>query len=421
MIGGVVHKAARIAQGAGRVVGGAATGGLKALIQESGWAYLGGARDMPTAGVMSYAGKSVSPETAMKLSAAWSCVKSNSQVIGSLPISIQEKQSNGQFVAIEPDIAEILTMTPNPTQTGMEFWEGNASQTQLQGNSYCERLEVGSRLVGLRPLMDVTPRLRTDRRFDYIARENGKSYILPPEKVFHLRGFGAGNGLGLSAIKYGADSLGAAIAADETAGSIFKSGLMAAGILKTEQNLTPEQREQLQGWIEKFVGSKRAGKVMTLEAGLSFDQLNMNPEDAQLLDTRRFQVEDVCRWFGTPPIIVGHAGAGQTMWGSGVEAILLAWRTLGINPQLRRYEARCNRDLMPAGKRGKWFVRWDREAMMEMDSKSTAEFITKLTNSGVMSVDEGRPKVGLPKRGGAADELHAQTALAPLDQLGGKA
>jgi phage portal protein BeeE len=103
------------------------------------------------------------------------------------------------------------------------------------------------------------------------------------------------------------------------------------------------------------------------------------------LETRRFQVEDVCRWFGTPPVVIGHAGQGQTMWGSGVEAIMLAWLTLGINPQLRRNEGRIHKDLIPPGKRGRWYVEWNREAMLQMDSKAKGDFLSKMTTTGIMS------------------------------------
>lgn len=403
----------------GRVLKGAWRGAVHALADvESGWETLGGTVDLPSTGRMSNAGQTVTAERALKLSAAWACVRSNAQLIGSLPLAIYEKQSDGQKVRIEPDLAEILTIRPNQTQTGMEYWESRSSQIALTGNAYCERLEIGRRLVGLRPLQDVTPKRRPDGRYNYHVRENGKTTILPPEKVFHQRGFGAGNGLGLSTIKYGVESIGAALAADETSSRMFDNGMMASGILTSDQLLDEKQRGQLNSWLEQFVGSKRAGKVLTLEAGLSFQQMNINPEDAQLLDTRRFSVEDICRWFGTPPIIIGHAGSGQTMWGSGVEAIMLAWLTLGINPQLRRKEARLNRDIVPIEKRGKWSVEWNREAMLQMDSKSKAEFLTKLTNAGIQSPDESRDRLELPRRGGAADELHAQSAMAPLVSLG---
>ena len=237
--------------------------------------------------------------------------------------------------------------------------------------------------------IDTTPVRNADGRFDYRFRDRGKLYTLPASKVFHMRAFGGGDGLGLSAIKHGVHSFGSALAADQTAGTMFKNGMVASGVLKSGQVLDEKQRGQLEKLLDRYTSSAKAGKIMTLEAGLEYQPLQINPEDAQLLETRRFQVEDVCRWFGTPPVVIGHAGQGQTMWGSGVEAIMLAWLTLGINPQLRRNEARIAKDLVPPGKRGRWYVEWNREAMLQMDSKSKGEFLSKMISNGIISRDEG--------------------------------
>jgi len=386
---------------------------------ESGWVNLtAGENPWPIAGHASKAGKTVSATSTLSISAAWACVTRNAQLIGSLPVALYERQSNGSRARIEPELAEILTHSPNAELTGMEFWEAKAAHILLQGNSYAEKLFVGRRLVGLRPLFNVTPKRRADGRFEYRVTENGKSYTLPPDKVFHVRGFGGGDGIGMSAIKFGVQSFGSALAADETAGRVFQNSMMPSGVLSSEQSLNQEQRTQLQSLLASYVSSDKAGKILTLEAGLKFAQLQMSPEDAQLLETRRFQVEDVCRWFGTPPMVIGHAAQGQTMWGTGVEAIMLAWLTLGINPMLRRIEARVQKDLIPPEKRGKWFLEFNREAMLQMDSKAKAEFLSKMVSGGIMSGDEGRDKLNLPRRGGAADELRAQVATAPIDTLG---
>ena len=144
----------------------------------------------------------------------------------------------------------------------------------------------------------------------------------------------------------------------------------------------------------------------------------MNPEDAQLLDTRRFSVEDVCRWFGVPPVVVGHAGQGQTMWGSGVEAIMLSWLTLGINPLLKKIENRIGIDLVPVERRRRWFAEFNREAMLQMDSAAKGEFLAKMATSGTMTANERRAKLNLPRHNDpAADELMMQGAMAPLGNL----
>ena len=136
-----------------------------------------------------------------------------------------------------------------------------------------------------------------------------------------------------------------------------------------------------------------------------------------MLLSRRFNVEEICRWFGVPPIIVGHAAQGQTMWGSGVEQILLAWLALGINPLCKRIEARIKKQLIPAGERRKVYAEFNREGLLQMDSAAKAAFLSAMTQNGLMDRNEGRAKLNLPKRAGA-DKLTAQTNLAPLDQLG---
>ncbi|MFQ6550494.1 phage portal protein [Aestuariibius sp. 2305UL40-4] len=384
---------------------------------ESGWIALTGDGMLSTSGRTSNAGPRVSAESVMQLSAAWACVQTTAQLIGALPAAMYRKENDGTRVQIDDNLSAILRRRPNTDQTGLEFWEGMSAHMLLRGNACAERLMVGRRLVGLRPLINAMPKRRSDGRFDYPFYDRGKREVLPPEKVFHLRGFGAGDGLGLSAIKYGTQSFGSALAADETASTVFGGGMMAAGVLEAAQTLAPEQRQQLEGYLNQFVGSKRAGKIMTLEAGLKYQQLQMNPEDAQLLETRRFHIEDICRWFGVPPIIIGHAAEGQTMWGTGVEAIMLAWLTTGINPLLRRIEARIWRDLIPAARKNTDYYEVNREAMLQMDSIAKGGFLSNMTTSGIMSKDEARDKLNLPRRGGAADELFAQTALAPLEEL----
>lgn len=399
------------------------TGSAKQALAEgeSGWGnLLAGGWSMPFGGFRSAAGKVVNADAAMRLSAVYAATSRTSLLISTLPIDLYETDDAGKKTRInDTSFADILRFAPNTEQTGPEFWEGQIANQLLRGNSVSERLFVGPRLVGLRPLLGCDPVRDKDGVLRYQFTDRGKREELPADKVFHLRGFGAGDGLGLSVVKYGAESLGAALAADETAGSVFANSMMMAGILSSEQTLTPDQREQLQMMLQSFVGSKKAGKTIALEAGLTYKQVQMNPEDAQLLETRRFQVEDVCRWFGIPPIVIGHSSEGQTMWGTGVESIMLAWLTTGINPLLRRLEARIRKDLIPVEKRRRWSVEFNREAMLQMDSKAKGEFLSKMGSSGTMTANERREKLNLPRHEDPnADALLAQTAMSPLENLG---
>jgi HK97 family phage portal protein len=136
-----------------------------------------------------------------------------------------------------------------------------------------------------------------------------------------------------------------------------------------------------------------------------------------MLENHRCSVEEMCRWFGMPPIIIGHAAQGQTMWGSGVEQILLAWLTLGIDPLCDRIEARIKKQLIrPSGNRRR-YAEFNREALLQMDSAAKASFLSIMTQNGLMTRNEGRAKLNLPRVDGG-DELTAQTNLAPLSTLG---
>jgi HK97 family phage portal protein len=399
----------------------AAWRGVKAELAagQSGWEVLVDGVPLPMAGQKSKAGTVVSAESVMTLSTVWACVSRTSSLVASLPLDMYQRGQNGARTKVDDDLAALLTDSPNAEQTAMEFWEGMVAHMVLRGNGVAERQFIGNRTVGLRPLTNCEPRRDASGAMVYAYWDRGKKYELPAEKVFHIRGFGAGDGLGLSAIQYGTQSMGSALAADQASGSFFANSMMPSGVLSSEQTLTPEQRVALQTLLNAYVGSDRLGKILTLEAGLKFQQLQMNPEDAQLLETRRFHVEEGCRWFGMPPVIIGHSAEGQTMFGTGVEAVMQSWLTMGINPILTRIERRIQKDFVLPTKGKRFFFEYNREAMVQMDSKAKAELLSKLWMNGMLTSDEGRAKVNLPARGGAADQLMAQTAMAPLNSLKG--
>lgn len=200
----------------------------------------------------------------------------------------------------------------------------------------------------------------------------------------------------------------------------FANGMRPTGFFLFDQTLKKEQREQAHKvLVEPLQGSSNAGGIGILEAGVKWQGVSLNPEDAQMLETRRFDVEEICRWFGVPPIIIGHAAQGQTMWGTGVEAILIAWLILGIDPICDRIEARIKKQLIrPTGNRRR-YAEFNREALLQMDSGAKAAFLSQMVNNGLMKRNEGRAKLNLPKDNSpAADQLTVQSAMVPLDQLG---
>lgn len=372
-------------------------------------------------GTSNHAGKAVHLNSVLQLATAWACIRLTAQAVSCLPIAMYERRGDDNRVRVDDEgVAEVICESPNEDQTPLEYWESMVAWMAATGNAYSEKVDGRRGLVALHPPMPSThcyPFRDADGVLKYNFTDRGKSEILPRDKVFHLKGFGFGGDIGLSPIQFGAQAFGSAIAIDEAAAKFYGNGLQASGVLSSDKTLDKDQREQLQAIMERFVGSTNAGKLMVLEAGLKYDRLALSPVDAEMLESKRFSVEEICRWWGVPPIIIGHAAQGQTMWGSGVEQILLAWLTLGIDPLCDRIEARIKKQLIrPTGNRRR-YAEFNREALLQMDSKSKAAFLSTMTQNGLMTRNEGRAKLNLPRKEGG-DTLTAQTNLAPLDQLG---
>ncbi|MEZ5782353.1 MAG: phage portal protein [Rhizobiaceae bacterium] len=137
----------------------------------------------------------------------------------------------------------------------------------------------------------------------------------------------------------------------------------------------------------------------------------------QLLETRRFHIEEIARWFGVPPVMIGHAAEGVTQWGTGVESIVLQWMTMGLGPLLTKIERRISKQLIVPGERQRVYAHFNREAIMAMDSEAKAKFIATMVQNGVYSRARVRELLEEPYVEGT-DILTAQSNLVPLDRLG---
>ncbi|RWC28832.1 MAG: phage portal protein [Mesorhizobium sp.] len=365
-------------------------------------------------------GKAVTTETALRLSTFWACVRITAQAVSCLPGSMYDRVDDDDRVKVDDSLAEVLCDSPNEDQTPLEFWEGVVAWLLTNGNAYAEKVEFGKRgLVALQPIGSTAcmPYRTPDNILQYRVVDRGKTEVLPREKIFHIKGFGFGGDLGLSAVRYGAQSFGTALAGEEVSARLFGSGLSAGGLLKSEYNLTDPQKAELRAILEKHIGSPNTGKLLMLPKGITYEQLTLSPVDVQLLEQKNLSIEEICRWTGTPPVIIGHAAQGQTMWGTGVQQILLAWLALGIDPICDRIEARVKKQLIrPTGNRRRYFE-FNREALMQMDSAAKAAFLSTMTQNGLMTRNEGRAKLNLPRKPGG-DDLTAQSNLTTLSNLG---
>lgn len=374
-------------------------------------------------GFDTWSGKTVTPDTALQLATAWACVRLNARTMSSLPLQMFERVSgNDRQPADTHPLYPILHDSPNADQTAMEFWEGMFTGLNLRGNAYAQKHFSGETLISLTPWNPDRVSVYIDqngaRRYRYSSPTGGQPDV-GEDEVFHLRGFGAGGPIGLSPISYGRQTLSTALAADEVAGRTFSSGLQLAGFVETAAGtkLTVEQRGQLVALFQKFSGSSQTGKILPLDPGMKFSPLGLSPEDAQLLETRSFHVEEICRWFGVMPVLVGHAAAGQTMWGSGVEQIVLAWLTLGLGPELQRIEQAIEKQLLSPADRTRFYVEHNVAALLRADTAAQAALFASAGQNGWMTRGEIRSLRNLPRIPGT-DGLTVQSNLIPLDKLG---
>jgi HK97 family phage portal protein len=374
-------------------------------------------------GGKSKSGQHVTASSALKHSTVWSCVRLKSQTCSTLPIGFYERGDNPLARKAVPDhwLAQILEVSPNADQTPAEFWEGVHGCIALRGNFFARKAGLRSNgqfasLETMHPDSVQGRRENGEIRYRWYDPD-GKVYDLGENEVFRVPGLSIGEFLGLPPIHFGRDVIGAGMAAEEQAARMFENGLQAAGFLQSDQSLDKNQRTQLQELMDEFVGSRNAGKLMILEAGLKYSALTLKPIEAQLLEARRFSVEDICRFFGVPPILVGHASQGQTMFGSGVEQIFLMWLVTSLRNDLVRVEQSIRKRLLPAAERHRFYAETNVDALLRADSQGRAALYQALTNIGGITPAEVRRKENLPFKEGS-DELLVQGALVKLADLG---
>jgi HK97 family phage portal protein len=375
-------------------------------------------------GGSSYAGKQVSASTMLSLSASNACIRLISETIATLPISVYERLPSGERREVDDHpVALLLKDSPNADQTPVEYLEGKTASLLMQGDGFSAK-ERGYRgkIDALRFLNPVGVSTRrdpdTDELFYRFRDRNREIEELPASEVFHVKGFGLGGDRGETPIGMQRHTLGTAVAAEETAGKMLGQGLQSPGFLKYKGGqLKPDQRESLLQVIGKFAGSANAGKMMVLEADLDWQNIGMKAEDFQLLQARRHAVEEICRWYRVPPILVGHAAEGQTMFGSGVEQIMIAWLTLGLRTYLKRFESAISKRLFEGGDRRRFYAEFNVEGLLRGDMKAQAEYMSSVVQNGIMTRAELRKRLNLTFVEGS-DILTVQLNLADISKLG---
>lgn len=364
----------------------------------------------------SSAGVAVTNETAKRSAAVYSCCRLIAGAVALLPLPIYERTAEGGRNQVEHDLWWLLNESPYPTLTACSFWEWMVSSMLMRGDGIAQIVrDRNGRPVQLMPIPRECVLIeKVGDSLNYYVGDAGRYYGLQAEDVLHFPGFGFDGVNGESVIRYAArQAVGTALAADEFAGEFFSNGASPSMVITYPQGVapTPEQQGELRTqFTERYTGKGNHHKPMLLVNGGQALPISLSAEDAQLLETRKFQVIEIARAFGVPPHMIGETSA-STSWGSGIEQMGGGFVRYTLGPHLRRIEQELNRKLWPRSMR--YFVDFNRDGLLAGDSKTEADVFGKALGGpgaqGWMTVNEVRRTKNLPPIAGG-DELPISAA-----------
>lgn len=353
-------------------------------------------------------------DSAMQISAVWAAVRITSETVGSMPFHMYRKTETGRTLADEHPLGRLLRTAPNRYQTPVEFWESVTLNLCTSGNAYCIIKRLGDEIVSLLPVSSaqVETRLLEDGSVIHEVRDGANLNVYTNKTMWHIKLFGNGI-VGLSPLLYAAQSIGIAIAADNRVNKIYSNGAKPTGVLTVDRNLTPEQRAKIrENYKEMTEGND--DRLFVLEAHMGYHQVSMSPQDIQLLDSRRFQIEDIGRFFGVPSILLNQT-FGQSSLGSNVYEIFQAYYKLNLRPYLEKIESSVQRWLIDPSERGIIESEFDFDALLSADRATRIETNARAIQTGQLTPAESRRDEGREFIEGS-DKLLIQGATVPLEQ-----
>jgi HK97 family phage portal protein len=366
--------------------------------------------------VPSVAGVNVSPDSAMRISAVWACVRVLSETIASLPLLVYRRRDDGgRERASGHPLYDLLHTQPNRWQTAFEFFEMLTACVLLRGNAYAE-IVPGPRgpvdqLLPLHPDRVTVEALRGGGQRYRVNRDDGTVDTLLDSEVLHLRGLSSDGITGLSVVEYAREAMGLSLATESYGARLFSQNARPGGVLTHPNKLSQDVADRIRtSWQQAHSGLANAHSVAVLEEGMKFEPVGMTNEDAQFLATREFQIEEVARWFRVPLHMISST-TKATSWGSGIEQLSLGFVTYTLLPWLRRWEQAISRDLISAT--DTYFCEFLVDGLLRGNTKDRYDAYAVARNWGWMSVNDIRRRENMNPVGPEGDRL-----LEPLNMKG---
>lgn len=360
----------------------------------------------------------ITVDTALQLSAVWACVRLYAETIGSLPLRLYDvnQETGEKSLNAQHRLAVLFDGKVNRWQTRQEFIETVMFHLVLQGNSYCAiQRDTAGQIVALIPLvpdqMEVT--LLKDGTRVYTYTENGEVKVFAEQNIWHNKLFGNGI-VGFSPLAYARTAMGIASAAEISESKIYRNGGKPSGVLTIDKALQKAQRDAIK---ENFSGLTEGNedRLFVLEHGMDFKPVSMTPQDIELLACRKFQIEDIARFFAVPSVLINDTGA-STVWGSGVQQIVQGFYKLSLRPYLERLEASMKIWLLPVNERSTIEIEFDFNSLLRPDQADRIKTYREAVQGGIITPNEARKGEGLkPLDGG--DSLIVQQQMMKLENI----
>ena len=343
-------------------------------------------------------GKTVTERSAMQMSAVYSCVCILSEAVAGLPLHLYRyKEDGGKEKALDHPLYRLLHDEPNPEMSSFVFRETLMTHLLLWGNAYAQVIRNGKgEVIALYPLMPNKMSVDRDengrlyytyyRGSDEAIKSRDFAVTLQPSDVLHIPGLGFDGLVGYSPIAMAKNAIGMAIACEEYGAKFFANGAAPSGVLEHPGTIKDPQRVR-ESWQSTFGGSGNANKIAVLEEGMKYTPIGISPEQAQFLETRKFQINEIARIFRIPPHMVGDLEKSSF---SNIEQQSLEFVKYTLDPWVTRWEQSIQRTLLSHDEKAVYFAKFNLEGLLRGDYQSRMNGYAIGRQNGWMSANDIR-------------------------------
>ena len=368
--------------------------------------------EMMRVGAKSKAGQKVTLDSALKVATLFACLRVLSEGVAQVPFKLMRDAEGTKLPAREHPLYDLLATAPNDWQTSYEFREQTVIHAAM-GNAYVWKNMIRGRPAEL-ILLD-PGRMVPDQAdefgapaYKYTLRD-GKVVQFSADVIWHVRGPSWNGYAGLQMLQIAREALGLAMATEESHAKLHEKGVRPSGTYTVDGSLSPAQHAQLTKWVkDELTGAENAGAPLILDRGAKWLSMAMTGVDAQHLETRRYQIEEVCRFMRVSPIMVGYSDKATTY--ASAEQMFLAHVVHTLSPWYARIEQSADRNLLTERERKQGlYFNFNANGLMRGAAKDRAEYYARALGSGGhpgwMTPDEVRGLEDMNPRGGSADDL----------------